>query len=296
MGSIETRLDSLASSDASLAYERDGDGALWVADAQYLTPGQLAERLRQWEAELPSRGELLASRRRHDVYRLDTSELGPLVLKYTNPGKTKRRSAVAPWLLGYRLAGALPGAVPEPIGAVDTYGPEGEVSSACLVMRYQPGTDLAEPDADGELDHALAARVGRFLARMHETGVYLKDCRMTNLRACAEANPGDPGGVEGLTVPDLEALASGTPGRFQGVRLLLKLRLGRRDLAAVRAAYEAQLGAGLRWHERLLLWGVYVPARRLRGLLVRYYRRQVRPRLFASARDPAGVRRPRRSE
>ncbi|MBK1733880.1 hypothetical protein CKO15_01010 [Halorhodospira abdelmalekii] len=302
--SLTERVYAAVAEDSCIAYrfddgdEGDDERALWVTDAQHLTPTAFAELLVQWEAALPHRGELLHDRRRHTVYRLETAEFGPVVLKYTNPGKTKRRSAVAAWLTGRRLHRALPGAVAEPLAAVDRYrgnaraGDQGndqanEVVTACLVCRYIDAHPLDEAVMAEDL-HAgeLAGRIGRFQARLHRSGLHLKDCRLGNLLMVTEASAvrsqwAEAGSDdnEGLTIVDLEALAEGEPTPFNAARLLLKLRLAPGDFARVWAAYVRERGEELSAAERLLLWWLYWPLRCVRHHLVRFNRRRLRPLL-----------------
>ncbi|MBK5935371.1 hypothetical protein [Halorhodospira halophila] len=288
MPPLETRIQAEAAQDPGIAYARGEDGALWVTDHQALTPEELAAWLPQWEAALPERGELLAARRRHDVYRLDTEACGPVVLKYTNPGKTKRRSAVAAWLTGRRLYRNLPGATPQPLGAVDRYQGDA-VASACLIGRYIEAQPLPESKEGGVLEEGLAERVGRFQARLHASGVYLQDCRMGNMLAVVGSGEDEEAGrgTEGLTIVDLEALGEGRPNCFNAARLLLKLRLSRQDFARVWAAYVAERGADLGVAERVLLWWIYLPLRRTRHHALRLYRRRLRP-LVGLSRHGAG--------
>ncbi|MCG5541624.1 MULTISPECIES: phosphotransferase [unclassified Halorhodospira] len=284
MPPLETHIQAEAAQDPDIARARGEDGALWVTDRQALTPEELAAWLPQWEAALPERGELLAARRRHDVYRLDTEAFGPLVLKYTNPGKTKRRSAVAAWLTGRRLERALPGAVPGLIGAVDWL--EGDqVVHACLITRFVAGEGLEPEGEPVALPPDLAQRLGRFQARLHRTGVYLQDCRLGNFHR-VDSTVTNAGGVDGFCLPDLEALADGQPTRFQAARLALKLRLDRASLASFWSAYCAERGEDLSLVERLLLWGGYVPARQLRHRLLRFHRHRLRPLLYNGERHP----------
>ncbi|ABM61576.1 phosphotransferase [Halorhodospira halophila] len=286
---LQARIQSETHQDPAIAHAQGEDGALWLTDSRVLTPAELAEWLPRWEAELPVRGELLASRRRHDVYRLDTEEFGPLVLKYTNPGKTKRRSAVAAWLTGRRLDRALPGVVAQPLGAVDRYQGDAVVA-ACLICRYVDAQPLPEPDEGAELGE-LADRVGRFQARLHASGVYLQDCRMGNMLAVASVAEGGEEGAEteGLTIVDLEALAEGRPSCFNAARLLLKLRLSHEDFARVWAAYVEKRGADLGHAERFVLWWIYLPLRRVRHKGLRFYRGCLRP-MFGLSRHGTGSR------
>lgn len=289
MDPLETRIQAESQQDPGIDYAVQEDSALWVTDGQVLKPEELSTWLPQWEAALPGHGKLLASRRRHNVYRLDTEAFGPVVLKYTNPGKTRRRSAVVAWLRGRRLYRALPQAAPQPLGAVDRYDGN-TVVSACLISRYIEGQPLPEPAGGTLIEEALLERVGRFQARLHITGVYLQDCRMGNMLALGSGSKSEKTGqaTAGLAIVDLEGLGEGRPSCYRAAQLLLKLRLSRQDFARVWAAYVAERGADLGVAERVLLWWIYLPLRRTRHHALRLYRRRLRP-LVGLSRHGAGT-------
>lgn len=228
-------------------------------------PRELTERLAAWQAQ-PERMQPLSQRWRHDVHRLQDEAVGDVVVKSTNPRKARRRSAVLAFLNGWWLHRALPGAVPEPIGAIDHYDGR-TITASFLVARYVPGRPVAELLKAGNLDSDTQEAIGRLLMRVHASGVFLQDNRPDNFLLTGEPHPDTPP-EQYLTLPDLEALLPGRPGRFRAARLLLKLRGRGVGFDTIWAAYWRERGDTLNPLQRAILWGIYTPARRGRRLVL----------------------------
>ncbi|MCG5528881.1 MULTISPECIES: phosphotransferase [Halorhodospira] len=234
---------------------------LVVSHAEQVPAEAATKQLAGWEADLGS-ARVLAERRRHNVYRLDTQTHGPIVLKYTNPGKTRRRSAVQAFLTGWLLHRALPGAIPEPLMAVDHYA-SSRITGSCLVSRYVKGVSVRDLRQQGAVTAELQETVGRFLARLHRSGVFLQDCRPDNFLVTRSA-AASATAEQRLTLPDLEALLPGHPSRWRAARLLLKLYGRDVGFERIWSAYWQERGEALTTAESLAFWGAYFPVRRLR--------------------------------
>ncbi|MCG5547140.1 hypothetical protein [Halorhodospira halochloris] len=282
ISSLRCKVEAASSQDPHIDYNTLRNEKIYVTNSSVLTTSDFNRLFPLWENQIPFSGILISARRRHNVYLLDTLNFGPIVLKYTNPGKTKRRSSVLPWLIGIKAHRGLPGSVCEPIAAVDYYEKD-HIFKSCLISRYVDGQPLTEPNEEQSSDEHLilihtAKRIGTYLARLHRCGVHLQDCRMANIMDITNNEHGS--NTCNLTIVDIEALGEGHLTLFGAARKLLKLRLPPVYFQAAWAAYINELNEkDLNFVQRRFLWGIYMPLRTFRHHLVRYNRRRLRPLL-----------------
>ncbi|MFM7142816.1 MAG: glycosyltransferase [Alphaproteobacteria bacterium] len=140
----------------------------------------------------PGDGRVLKRSRRGSVVWFDGAGLSSetVVVKTSLQGSLRRVAAV---LLGspaerqVRAARDLRDAgvgTPEPLAAVDRAGPRGATSSfvACAEVEAQP-LDVFLPCLDGRDRRIFARDLGRFLAQVHRSGVWIPDLRDKNVLA-----------------------------------------------------------------------------------------------------------------
>ncbi len=228
--------------------------------------GALSEVLGAWLARLDE-ATLLNSNRAHEVYRLEDGA-GDWVLKRIKPTKSRRRSAIAAFAKGWHLYGQQPGAVPRPVGAIEWYR-GATVHSGCLIADYVAGRSLKallERDACSE---ALLAELGRFLARLHETGIVLKDAHKENVWVREVPYQG-----ERFALVDLDALAWRRPGYLERTKLLMKLGLPTQAHRVMATAYWEAVGRPPSRTAAWFLEYLYYPVKEIRRALVMRARRR----------------------
>ncbi len=233
-------------------------------------PAQLGAALTAWREQLAAGGECLSRTRAHTVYRLETAEHGPVVLKRVEPAKPYRRYAIPTLLAGWRLHRALPGSVPAPLGALERYDGRGRLQEAWLLARYEPGQSLREllREPGRGPRTALARSLGGYLAQVHEAGVLFRDAHPANVLVRSAPPPEEPA----FSLIDLDALRLARPSMLERVKLLMKLSLPEPEQRALVQGYWQEAGRRPPPLIQAFLEYVYYPIKRLRRGAVAWLR------------------------
>lgn len=265
----------LAVEDEGLGVARrplpEGGEEYLVACGALRDPARFGAALSAWRAQLlEGEGECLSRSRAHTVFRLVTAECGSVVLKRVESAKPYRRYAIPTLLAGWRLHRAVPGSVPEPLGAYERYNRWGRLQEAWLVARYEPGhslrTLLRQPGR-GSMT-ALARSLGCYLAQVHNAGVLFRDAHPANVLV----RNAPPAGEPAFSLIDLDALRLARPSMLERVKLLMKLGLPEPEQHALMEGYWQ---AADRQPAPLAIWfleRVYYPFKRVRRRVVSWAR------------------------
>ncbi len=248
----------------------EAEPSVWIGRSSWSVDESLGEALAGWLSRL-DQATVLNRNNAHDVLRL-TDRTGDYVLKWIKPTKRRRRSAISAFAKGWRLYERQPGAVPRPIGAIEWYRGY-RVHTGLLVADYVAGEPLKAVLRSGRCSDELLRELGQFLARLHATGVVLKDAHKENIWVRDE-----PANGERFALLDLDALAWQHPGALERPKLLMKLGLPGWAHSVLAEAYWEAAGRSPSRPASWFLEHVYAPVKRTRGAARRAWRKRVKAR------------------
>lgn len=243
---------------------------VWLGRSDTRTCYTFGEMLGGWLKRLDE-ATLIHRNRAHDVLLLHDG-YAERILKFIKHAKKRRRSAIDAFAKGWRLHEQQQGAVPHLLGAVEWYrGYRGH--RGLLVADYVPGESLKALLHSGRCSEALLRELGGFMARLHTTGIVLKDAHKENIWVREQALGG-----ERFALLDLDSLAWQYPSRLERQKLLLKLGMPGWENSIMVEAYWQAVGQppsrAVNWYLETL----YKPVKRMRGTARRSLRTRLRPR------------------